>query len=112
MAPINLNQLTILIERQDKQIAYLRDEIDKLKNWSDLNDHYLQEMIESLNDSMDRLRTAINELHEHDKVEERIRELEAEDALPTAQLLRNFIEKNATAEEQEEMQYKPKKRDD
>ena len=112
MAPINMNQLTILVERQDKQIAYLRDEIEKLKNWSDLNDHYLQEMIESLNDSMDRLRTAINELHEHDKVEERIRELEAEDALPTAQLLRNFIEKNATAEEQEEMQYKPKKRDD
>ena len=112
MAPINMNQLTILVERQDKQIAYLRDEIDKLKAWSDLNDHYLQEMIEALGDSIDRLRTAVNELHDHDKVEERIKELEEEDALPTAQLLRNFIEKNATAEEQEEMQYKPKKKED
>ena len=32
MAPINMNQLTILVERQDKQIAYLRDEIEKLKS--------------------------------------------------------------------------------
>ena len=101
--PISLDQLYQIIEKQDQRIAYLQGEIDKLKNWSDLNDHYLQEMIDSNATSIDRLRTVINDLHDSDIINEKIEELEEEDSLPVAQMLLNFIEKNATDEQKEEL---------
>ena len=78
--PISLDQLYQIIEKQDQRIAYLQGEIDKLKNWSDLNDHYLQEMIDSNATSIDRLRTVINDLHDSDIINEKIEELEEEDS--------------------------------
>ena len=101
--PISLDQLYQIIEKQDQRIAYLQGELDKLKNWSDLNDHYLQEMIDSNATSIDRLRTVINDLHDSDIINEKIEELEEEDSLPVAQMLLNFIEKNATDEQKEEL---------
>lgn len=96
MAPISLDQLVRIIEKQDLRIAQLQNEIEKLKSWSDLNDHYLQEMIDTNTSSIDRLQTVINELHEADTINHRIQELEEEDKLPVVQLLKNFIEANAT----------------
>ena len=101
--PISLDQLYQIIEKQDTRIAHLQSEIEKLKSWSDLNDHYLQDMIDSNTGSIDRLRTVINEMHEADIINERIEELEAEESLPVAQLLLTFIEENATDEQKEEL---------
>lgn len=99
MAPISFDQLLIIVEKQDERISRLQNEIEKLKDWSDLNDHYLQEMIDSQGAAVDRLRTAITELHEADQINARIEELEAEETTPVAQLLRTFVEKHATEEE-------------
>ena len=104
MAPISLDQLYMIIERQDERIAALSNEIEKLKSWSDLNDHYLEEMIETTGRTVDRLMTAIDELHEVN-IPERVKELEEEDQMPVAQLLLNFIEDNATEEQKEELEY-------
>ena len=103
MAPISLDQLYQIIEKQDQRIAALSNELTKLKSWSDLSDSYLQEMIDSNTNSIDRLRTVINEMHESDIINERIQELEEEEQMPVAQLLLEFIEENATEEQKEEM---------
>ena len=103
MAPISLDQLYQIVERQDQRIAALANEISKLKNWSDLSDQYLQDMIDSNTGAIDRLRTVINEMHEADVINERIQELEEEEQTPVAQLLLEFIEKNASDEQKEEL---------
>lgn len=103
MAPISLDQLYQIVEKQDQRIAALANEISKLKNWSDLSDQYLQDMIDSNTGAIDRLRTVINEMHEADIINERIQELEEEEQTPVAQLLLEFIEENASDEQKEEM---------
>ena len=103
MAPISLDQLYQIIEKQDQRIAALANEISKLKNWSDLSDQYLQDMIDSNTGAIDRLRTVINEMHEADVINERIQELEEEEQTPVAQLLLEFIEENASDEQKEEL---------
>ena len=103
MAPISLNQLFMIVEKQDERIAHLQGELERLKAWSDLNDHYLQEMIDANGSAVDRLRTVINDLHEADVINEQIQKLEEEEQMPVAQLLRNFIEENATEEEKAEL---------
>ena len=100
---ISLDQLYIIIERQDQRLASLQTEIEKLKNWSDLNDYYLQEMIDSNSSTLDRLLTAIGEMHGTEQLNERLQELEEEDSAPVAQLVKDFIEKNATEEEKREL---------
>ena len=103
MAPISLDQLYKIVERQDARYASLQAEVEKLKAWSDLNDHYLQEQIDANSAAVDRLMIVMNELHDHDIIVERVEELKAEDEMPVAQLLLEFIEKNATDEQKEEM---------
>ena len=103
MAPISLDQLYQIVEKQDQRIAALANEISKLKNWSDLSDQYLQDMIDSNTGAIDRLRTVINEMHEADVINERIQELEEEEQTPVAQLLLEFIEENASDEQKEEL---------
>ena len=105
MAPISLDQLYQVIEKQDVRIAQLQSEIEKLKAWSDLSDHYLQDMIDNNSSSIDRLRTVINEMHEANEINDRIEQLEEEDSLPVAQLLLTYIENNATEEQKEEMKH-------
>ena len=105
MAPISLDQLYQVIEKQDVRIAQLQSEIEKLKAWSDLSDHYLQDMIDNNSSSIDRLRTVINEMHETNEINDRIEQLEEEESLPVAQLLLTFIENNATEEQKEEMKH-------
>lgn len=106
MAPISLDQLYKIVEKQDSRYAQLQSEMEKLKSWSDLNDHYLQEQIDANGAALDRLLTVMNELHEHDIIVERVEELKEEDSMPVAQLLREFIEENATEEEKEELNSK------
>lgn len=106
MAPISLDQLYKIVEKQDSRYAQLQSEMEKLKSWSDLNDHYLQEQIDANGAALDRLLTVMNELHDHDIIVERVEELKEEDSMPVAQLLREFIEENATEEEKEELNSK------
>ena len=103
MSPISLDQRYMIVEKQDARYAQLQGELEKLKSWSDLNDHYLQEQIDANSAAMDRLRTVINEMHEADVINDRIQELEEEEQMPVAQLLLEFIEENATDEQKEEM---------
>ena len=105
MAPISLDQLFIIVEKQDARYAALQSEVEKLKSWSDLQDHYLQEQIDSVGSAVDRLQAVINELHDSDIINERIEELKAEDEMPVAQLLREFIEENAAEKQKEELHY-------
>ena len=101
--PISLDQLYQIVEKQDQRYAQLQAEIEKLKSWSDLNDHYLQEQVDAVGTSLDRLQTVINELHDANEINDRIEELKAEDEMPVAQLLMSFIERNANDEEKEEL---------
>ena len=103
--PISLDQLYQIVEKQDLRYAALQSEVEKLKDWSDLGDHYLQEQIEALTQTLDRLLTAINENPSNQVLNDRIEELKAEDEMPIAQLLMSFIEKNATEEQKEEMRH-------
>lgn len=103
--PISLDQLYMIVEKQDARYAQLQGEIEKLKAWSDLNDHYLQEQIDANGAAVDRLQTVINEMHEADIINERIEELKAEDEMPVAQLLLEFIEENASDEQKEELNF-------
>ena len=106
MAPISLDQLYKIVEKQDSRYAQLQSEMEKLKSWSDLNDHYLQEQIDANGAALDRLLTVMNELHDHDIIVERVEELKEEDSMPVAQLLREFIEENSTEDEKEELNSK------
>lgn len=101
--PISLDQLYQIVERQDARYAQLQSEVEKLKAWSDLGDHYLQEQIDSVGQAVDRLQTVINEMHKANEINDRIEELKAEDEMPVAQLLMTFIEQNATEQQKEEM---------
>ena len=107
--PISLDQLYMIVEKQDARYAQLQGELEKLKAWSDLNDHYLQEQIDANGAALDRLVTVMNELHDHDIIVERVEELKEEDAMPVAQLLREFIEENASDEQKEELRCHDKK---
>lgn len=107
--PISLDQLYMIVEKQDARYAQLQGELEKLKAWSDLNDHYLQEQIDANGAALDRLVTVMNELHDHDIIVERVEELKEEDAMPVAQLLREFIEENASDEQKEELHCHDKK---
>jgi hypothetical protein len=101
----------MIVEKQDARYAQLQGELEKLKAWSDLNDHYLQEQIDANGAAVDRLQTVINEMHEADIINERIEELKAEDEMPVAQLLLEFIEENASEEQKEELHYHDMKKD-
>ena len=101
--PISLDQLYMIVEKQDTRYAQLQAELEKLKAWSDLNDHYLQEQIDANGAALDRLQTVINEMHDADEINDRIEELKAEDEMPVAQLLMTFIEQNATEEQKKEL---------
>ena len=90
MAPISLDQLYMIVEKQDVRYAQLQSELEKLKAWSDLGDHYLQEQVDAVGQAIDRLQTVINEMHDADIINERIEELIAEDEMPVAQLLMEF----------------------
>lgn len=103
--PISLDQLYQIVEKQDLRYAELSGQVETLKSWSDLGDHYLQEQIDAVSQTLDRLITAIGELHNSDAINERIEELKAEDEMPVAQLLMTFIEQNATEEQKEEMRH-------
>ena len=48
-------QLYDIIKIQQDEINQLRHELNSLKEWSDLNDYWLREMIDALTESIDKL---------------------------------------------------------
>lgn len=48
-------QLYEIIAIQQSEIEKLNKDLRILKEWSDLNDHYLREMIDSLTETVDNL---------------------------------------------------------
>ena len=47
-------ELYEIIQTQQKEIQRLKQDFKALKEWSDLNDYWLREMIDALTDSVDR----------------------------------------------------------
>lgn len=45
----------VTLEELNDRLTRLEMRFDKLKEWSDLNDYWLREMIDSLTDSIDKL---------------------------------------------------------
>lgn len=50
-----VEELQRIVTKQRNEIKQLNSRLGKLKEWSDLNDYYLEEMINSLTDSVDKL---------------------------------------------------------
>ena len=50
-----IEQLQEIIALQQAEIDKLTKELKILKDWSDLNDYYLREMIDALTESVDKL---------------------------------------------------------
>ena len=50
-----IQELHKIIQAQQAEINDLRDKYNKLKEWSDLNDFWLRDMIDALTDSVDKL---------------------------------------------------------
>ncbi len=50
-----IQELYEIIQAQQVEINDLRDKYNKLKEWSDLNDFWLRDMIDALTDSVDKL---------------------------------------------------------
>lgn len=52
---MTIEQLYEIIVRQQEEIEKLTTDFKALKEWSDLNDYWLREMIDALTDSVDDL---------------------------------------------------------
>lgn len=48
-------ELYEIIQTQQKEIEKLQENLKNLKEWSDLNDYWLREMIDALTESVDKL---------------------------------------------------------
>lgn len=49
------NELYEIIAKQQIEIDILKKDYENLKEWSDLNDYWLREMIDALTESVDKL---------------------------------------------------------
>ena len=52
---MTIEELYEIIKKQQEEIDDLKDHLTRLKEWSDLNDYYLREMIDALTESVDVL---------------------------------------------------------
>ena len=43
------------LEELNERLTILEDKFEKLKEWSDLNDYWLREMIDALTETVDRI---------------------------------------------------------
>ena len=81
MAPFSVNDIYEATEYQQKEIDKLRADLDKLKAWIDLNDHYIRELIDALGETVDRILRVVDisevKLDEMPKMIAVIRENEA-----------------------------------
>lgn len=60
---MTIEELYDIIKKQQEEIDDLKDHLTRLKEWSDLNDYYLREMIDALTESVDNnmIKIAINQ---------------------------------------------------
>ena len=56
---MTMEQLQEIIAIQQAEIEKLQQDLRILKEWSDLNDYYLREMIDALTDTVDNLNEKI-----------------------------------------------------
>lgn len=56
-----IEQLQEIVAFQQSEIEKLSKELKILKEWSDLNDYYLREMIDALTDTVDNLNEKIKQ---------------------------------------------------
>jgi hypothetical protein len=84
--PFTTKELFEAFEYQQKQIDKLRADYEKLKAWSDLNDQYMRELVDTLSENVDKILQVVEipvELEEDlPKVIAAIREIEAAEAEP------------------------------
>lgn len=58
---MTIEQLQEIIVLQQSEIERLSQDLKILKEWSDLNDYYLREMIDALTDAVDNLNEKIKQ---------------------------------------------------
>ena len=58
--PFTSKELFEGFEYQQKQIDKLQQDYEKLRLWSDLRDQYMQELIDSLSDTVDKILSVVN----------------------------------------------------
>ena len=58
--PFTSKELFEGFEYQQKQIDKLQQDYEKLKLWSDLRDQYMQELIDSLSETVDKILSVVN----------------------------------------------------
>lgn len=63
MAPFTIDDAYDVVEYQQRQIDKLRQDHEKLRAWSDLNDRYIRELIDALTESVDRLLMCVDTSH-------------------------------------------------
>ena len=84
--PFTIKELFEAFEYQQKQIDKLRSDYEKLKTWSNLNDQYVRELVDTLCENVDKILQVVEipvELEEElPKVIAVIREIEAAEAEP------------------------------
>lgn len=52
---MTIEELYEIVKEQQEEINDLKCRLTRLKEWSDLNDYYLREMIDALTDNVDKL---------------------------------------------------------
>ena len=52
---MTIEELHKIIIEQQEEINKLKENFEALKNWSDLNDYWLREMIDALTESVDNI---------------------------------------------------------
>lgn len=60
-------QLYEIIKTQQEEIDKLKENFTILKEWSDLNDYWIREMIDALTESVEKNHDLIYKFHNEDK---------------------------------------------
>ena len=64
---MTIEELHKTIIEQQEEINKLKENFEALKNWSDLNDYWLREMIDALTESVEKNHDLIYEFHNKNK---------------------------------------------
>ena len=62
--PKSLESVCRMVESLDARVGKLQKQVEILKSWSELNDLYLREMLDALDESLTVLYDKVGELHD------------------------------------------------
>lgn len=76
--PKSLESVCRMVENLDARVGKLQKQVEILKSWSELNDLYLREMLDALDESLTVLYDKVGELHDIEESHTSISELPLE----------------------------------